>query len=363
MKILSRYLASDVLNNSAVTAAVLSVLFFSQQLLRFLNRAAQGAILVKNLGSIIVLQLPNLLTVLLPVSMFLGIILAYSKLQLYKEPVAMISLGVTPKFLLKINLAIGLVVMVIVTSFSLWINPNAQRYIDELTSVETVSAFKAMNQRQFYQWPNLGLVVRVDNTAALDANKSSSNDFKGLGVFIAETDASNCVWVARKAENAYLDNYQGEFLHLTKGKRYCGAPGKADYEVVSFEDYYLRLPAPKPIEGDESTQSVRKLFRLRKSSLAAAAELQWRLAQPISAFILALAASAMSLIPILRNKPFSFIIAVLFYLIYLNGLLLARAWIKKGLISPSIGFWWVHALALLITLSLFWYGKVFNKHR
>ena len=47
-------------------------------------------------------------------------------------------------------------------------------------------------------------------------------------------------------------------------------------------------------------------------------------------------------------------IALLLYIVYTNLLNLSRAWLTKSEIDPIIGLWWVHGLAMLIALLLWW---------
>jgi len=40
------------------------------------------------------------------------------------------------------------------------------------------------------------------------------------------------------------------------------------------------------------------------------------------------------------------------FIIYLNMLSAAKAWIEQGVMSPLIGLWWVHGAMLLLALML-----------
>jgi lipopolysaccharide export system permease protein len=47
-------------------------------------------------------------------------------------------------------------------------------------------------------------------------------------------------------------------------------------------------------------------------------------------------------------------LAILVYFIYANLLAAARSWMDKGQLSPRIGMWWIHVLALAAALLLIW---------
>jgi lipopolysaccharide export system permease protein len=44
--------------------------------------------------------------------------------------------------------------------------------------------------------------------------------------------------------------------------------------------------------------------------------------------------------------------ALVVYIVYSNLLYAAKVWLEKGDLSPAIGVWWVHALALSLGLYL-----------
>jgi lipopolysaccharide export system permease protein len=40
------------------------------------------------------------------------------------------------------------------------------------------------------------------------------------------------------------------------------------------------------------------------------------------------------------------------YLIYTNLLSIARVWVERGVISDTLGLWWVHAIVALVGLLM-----------
>jgi lipopolysaccharide export system permease protein len=82
------------------------------------------------------------------------------------------------------------------------------------------------------------------------------------------------------------------------------------------------------------------------------AEFQWRVGIPLSTVILAFLA-----VPLSRSQPRSgrygrIAIGLLVFIIYLNMMSAAKAWIEQATISPALGIWWVHGVMLLFALSL-----------
>jgi len=95
------------------------------------------------------------------------------------------------------------------------------------------------------------------------------------------------------------------------------------------------------------------------------AELQWRISVPLSTLLLALLA-----VPLSRSRPRAgrygrIAVGLLVFIIYLNMLNAAKAWIEQGSLSPLLGLWWVHGCVLLFTLGLLavqnsWHRRIFR---
>jgi Predicted permeases len=72
----------------------------------------------------------------------------------------------------------------------------------------------------------------------------------------------------------------------------------------------------------------------------------------ISTIILAILA-----VPLSRSRPREgrygrLALGLLVFIIYLNMMSAAKAWIEQGMISPTLGIWWVHGCMLLFALAL-----------
>ena len=82
------------------------------------------------------------------------------------------------------------------------------------------------------------------------------------------------------------------------------------------------------------------------------AELQWRIAAPLTVLLLGLAAVPLSHASPRAGRDGKLVFGILAYLFYSNLLALGQAWVAKGYVASSIGLWWVHALAAVLTFWL-----------
>ena len=148
------------------------------------------------------------------------------------------------------------------------------------------------------------------------------------------------------------DDPNVRMLVLYNGRRYEGVPGTLQFRVVEFVEHGIpyRLPSLQP--PDPRPRAMKFLDLMRSSELEHVAEFQWRIGIPLSTVILAFLA-----VPLSRTQPRSgrygrIAIGLLVFIIYLNMLSAAKAWVEQAAISPALGIWWVHGVMLLFTLGL-----------
>ena len=141
------------------------------------------------------------------------------------------------------------------------------------------------------------------------------------------------------------------YLVLEDGYRYQAQANQLDYTMITFAEHRLQLPS-LTVGGDapRDSETLPSSVLWQSSTLENQAELQWRLAMPISVILLTALA-----IPLSRTSPrqgakiFS---GVLLLLLYNNLLNVARNGVEKGDIPTWLGLWWVHGLLLVLVVVL-----------
>ena len=356
--ILYRYLTKEIYTTLFATTIVLMLIFISQQLVQYLRLAALGEISTKIVALLLLLKLPVLLALLLPLSLFIAIIIAYGRLYADNEITIMRNSGIGQNKLLNINIRFSLIVTFIVALLSLWVGPTVSNYSDHLLAgTSATSLFELVVPNRFTSIAKGKWIFYVD---------SSSKDRKNFrNIFAAEqldekTLNSNAPLGIIVAQGAYpkIDEKTGEsFLVLTNGYRYAGIPGANDFRLAKYDEYGIRVQSESTWQQDESNTSTLTLWENRTQKLAAT-ELQWRLAMPLSAFILTMLGTLLSRVKPKHGRYAKIAPAALCYIIYANLLFLARAWLKKGVLVPSLGMWWVHGLMLLFIFFLLQRRKI-----
>lgn len=126
---------------------------------------------------------------------------------------------------------------------------------------------------------------------------------------------------------------------------------------MEFEIFFRvkdQLREAKPETAGERRQKARStLALLRSDAPADIAELQWRLAMPVSALLLVLIALPLSRVDPYRGKYAKLFAAILLYMAYRHLLGAAKDWVAHGTLPPFPGIWGVHALCLAGILAGF----------
>jgi lipopolysaccharide export system permease protein len=343
--VLHRYLLLEGLTSWLGVTIVLLAIMLSTRFARFLADAAAGKIPREFLLNIVALSSLQYLVILIPVSLLLAILLALGRMYRDQEIAAMSGCGVGPGTLYRPFLLLAVCLSLLTAALSFEIGPWAGRQADALfrgaqrqmrfTPFEA-GRFKALagGRAVFY-------AAKVDGVeGALDTVFARIQDKRGPGIITA----------ARGTQA--LDARTGErVLVLEQGYRYGGEAGRGDWDVLKFDTLTTRV-APPPLPYLSGKHHLRDTAALIGSDDPEdAAELQWRIAAPLSVLLLALIA-----VPLAHTSPRAgrygkLVLGLVAYLVYSNLLALAQAWIAKGFVAPSLGMWWVHALA---GIAAFW---------
>lgn len=351
--IITRYLSKEIFNSLVANTIILLLIFASNQFVHYMHIAALGKISSHAIMILMLLELPLLLSMLLPLSYFLAVLLTYGKLYADSEITVLSACGYSPFSLLKTTIGFSCIIMLVVATLSLWLGPMISNYIDQILAGSTSSKLELLFPNRFQEVNNGKWVFYVD--------KTSQDKTKLQKIFAAEqpnvtsTGGKNEHWgilVANSGEERKDPTTGDSFLVLHNGYRHSGFPGQNDYQIIKYDEYGIRMEknyANQPKQEDNiSTLSLWE----KRHDKALATELHWRIALPISVLILALLGTPLSKVKTRRGRYAQLLPAALFYIIYVQLLFLCRAWLKKGSVSIFLGMWWVHAIMLLIAAGL-----------
>jgi len=144
------------------------------------------------------------------------------------------------------------------------------------------------------------------------------------------------------------------FIVLADGRRYEGNPGEADYRVMEFKRYAVRIETREAKSGQIPARALSTQTLLEDPHEGNQAELLWRIGLPLAALNLALLAIPLSFVNPRASRSTNLVFALLTYMTYSNLISVSQAWVSQGKLSFHTGWWAVHLLMLLLLLALFY---------
>jgi lipopolysaccharide export system permease protein len=289
------------------------------------------------------LEFLGFLAQLAPIGVLLGILLGLARLNRDSEMAALAACGVGPARLLGPIGVLSLLAASGVGWLALVEAPAANRHIEEVRQ-------RAQDQME------LGSFVpdrftSVDSGATVIYAREVVGDLL-QGVFIqSESEQGIVVVVAEQGERIGGDNDNEVSLRLRNGRRYEGVPGEHSFRLAEFGEQGMPIQLERR-ESEAAIESLALSELLKSRDPAARAELEWRLATPVSVLILSLLA-----VPLGRSSPregkYARVgLGLLIYMIYANTLSLARVGVERDLLPLWLGTWWVHAMLGALALLM-----------
>lgn len=343
---LDRYLLREsTVTFTAVTGVLLAILL-SNQLARILGQAAQAEMSGRIVLTLVGLTTLQQLTILLPVGLFFGIMLALGRLYHESEMTAIGACGVGPRAIYRPVLILAAGVAVVLALLSFYVVPasgaRAQLIRVEALRVAQFGALEPGRFRSFAGGDAVFYAERVDRSGQL------------YGVFVQRRAEDRLeLAVAERAEQRGAGQMEQEFV-LYDGRRYEGVPGSAEWRIVEFREHGIPVRLPE-YKAQQKRYELKPTATLIGSDAAPdRAELAWRTAVPVMAVVLMLLA-----VPLAKLRPrqgrFARIgLAILAYFLYSNLLAAARVWVEKEAPAGQFGLWWVHLVPLALTGAMLW---------
>ena len=118
--------------------------------------------------------------------------------------------------------------------------------------------------------------------------------------------------------------------------------------------------AQKSITNFSEIEEKNTIDLIREGGSKANAELQWRISQPISVLILSVFGIFLGKTSPRSGKGINLIIGIIVFMLYNNGLIVAKSSIESGQLNPLIGMWAIHLLLLIVLIIFYQFrqGKV-----
>jgi lipopolysaccharide export system permease protein len=288
------YLVREIGRTMSVMLAVLVTLFASYSAGNLLSDAVNGLMPADTIIQLVALKALISLEVLIPVSLYISVVLAFGRLYSDSEFTAMFALGMTPTKVLRIVLALAGALAIAVAFLSIVARPWAYQRSHELTArAETLLDVDYMEAGTFYLSDNQNRVIFVEHR---DGPKSEAQHIFARTMY----DNHPRIIYAQSAHQKDKESGQDSAdVLLNDVHVYDFLPaGHPDDTAVSSE--VVTVPtgnsSVKPPEYASTAAGTLSLLTSHRDDDVA--ELQWRLSTPISTLLLGLLG-----VPLSRAKP------------------------------------------------------------
>lgn len=347
-----RSLLHELVSTAIGAFLILLGIVLAQRIAYYIGIAAKGSLASDAINTLLGFSMLKFLPMLLSLTIFLAVLLTLTRWHRDSEMVVWFSSGQGIAGWIRPVLTFALPVIAMIALLSLFVTPWATHkgsdFRDQLKSRDELAS---ISPGVFKESRNADRVFFVESFDEL------GNIVKNIFVQSIQHQRLGIV-VASQGHRATEPNGDS-FLVMQNGRRYEGKPNTPEFSTTEFERYAIRIEPAEVKQEPPTTQSKASLELLQDHSPSNNAELQWRLAIPISAFVLVLLAIPLSFVDPRAGRSANLMLALLVYIIYNNFLSIMQAWLAQGKLSPLIGLWPVHLFFLLFTVYMF-YRRVFQ---
>lgn len=342
-KILGRYVLREIVTAWLAVTAVLLVVLLANQVAFVLQRAA-----VNQYPQDVVLELIGLgalqnLSLILPVGLLLGIVLALGRLHHDSEMAAALACGAPPRLLFRPLALFALLVSGALAWLTLSVSPQATTLAVDLRSAALrAGQFAPLAPGRFRSFGSGNAVVYAED---VNADGTLANVFieHNLGPRVE-------VALARRARHSVTPDGMVHTLTLYDGERFEGVPGSAEFRRVRFREHVVPVQVPPAAAGVRGLDAQPTLQLVGSADPRRRAELEWRIATPVMCLILAALAVPLARLRPRQGRYARVWLAVVVYFVYSNLIAAGKVWLERGRLPTWLGLWWTHALVVALVL-------------
>ena len=328
--ILSKSLNMEVFRSSIGVLLIFFLLVVGSRIVGYFEQAAEGNIDPGIIFSVIALRFPDFITLLIPLSFFLGLLITIGRLNSEGEIHGYFSAGLSKFNLIKFLLPQAFIYFFITLVLSLYIAPYTKNLSKDLLVIDSFEEqIDAIQSDE---------IVSLDDGGFLYVQTADEGLIKGVKLFQVDEDNS---FIVISDELLTTEKDKTIELNLKNGSFYGGLFSESSKIISNFNNFNFEIDKNMSQSND---LSLTKLFDY--SSASDQATFQWNISIPITILILLLYGIYIS-----SSKPregkFSFMLpGMLIYVSYLSLLILGREFISDNP-GSIFNLWFIHGLFIL----------------
>jgi len=358
---IARYLMRNLFTIFFAIIFIIGLVLFGNQFVLMVQESVKRGIPIQELMPLVSFNMIRDVPLILTLSLFLAIILSVSQLYKNSEAVVMNSVGLGDRHFIVFIQPVVLITFLITFFLTIYAVPWAKQQKNIMEEeTKNASEFSFITEGEFEIFKEGDIVFYASESDALDA--FGEQDMEEIFIYSAGNGNPMIVLAANAIK--YLEPESNNiYLRLKDGVRYQGIPSSDNKNILEFDLYDLEIVSGElqksaailtKIEGKSTFDLI------KEGGLYANAELQWRISQPIAVLILSVFGIFLGKTSPRSGKGVNLLIGIVAFMLYNNGLLIAKSAIEQGQMNPVLGLWGVHlsVIVILILLYQFRLGKI-----
>ena len=358
---IAKYIMRNLVTYFCVITFIIGLVVFGNQFVLTVQESIDRGIPFQELMPLISFNMIRDVPVILVLSIFLAVIITISQLYKNSEAIVMNSIGLGDKAFLSVIKPLAIILFLFVLFLTAYAVPWAKQQKSAAEEeTKNASEFSFITEGKFESFKNGDIVFYASESTSIDVGGVQNME----EIFIYASENGNPVIVLASDAKKYIDpKSKSIYLRLRDGVRYQGLPSSENINILNFDSYDLEIVSgevQKSIATFTEIEEKTTLDLLKQGGLLAIAELQWRLSLPLSILILVVFAVYLGKTSPRGGKGINILIGIFVFMLYNNGLLVAKSSIENGLLSPIIGMWGIHLIAILFLMLLYQFrqGKI-----
>ncbi len=359
MRILTRYVLSEVLSHATIGAALFTFVIFMRDLGRILELVVRNSAPLPSVGEIFLFTLPMAFTLTIPMGVLVGILIGFSRLAADSEVTAMRATGIGSASMVR------MVALFVIAAWGLALLNNVVLAPRSAAALGRLQDRLKASQASFEVQPRVFYEDFANYVLYVQDVQPAEGAAVWKGVFLADVSNPTTPRITIAQEGlVFAEGPNRLRLHLTNGSQHEAAVGQPQqYSISTFDetDIPMQLPAAAQQTRDSAPAAELSTYDLLQQTRADPAkarqdliEFHRRLALPTSCLVLALVGIPLGLSAKKGGKSTGFVLTIglvfLYYVISLLGMSMAR----QGRIPVTVGMWMANLVFFLGGALLLW---------
>ena len=344
--IIGRYILREVVTAWLVVTGVLLLILIANEVIGVLERAAANQYPQSVVLQLIGLGALQYLSILLPVGLLLGVVLAFGRLYHDSEMAAALACGVGPR---RIYVPVALLALVVAAGLAwltLEVSPGATAQVLNLRNA-------ALHAGQFAGIAPGKFRIFGGGANAVVYAQSVAHDGTLGNVFLERNRGTEVeVALAKRARHSVTADGLTHIVTLYDGQRFEGTPGSNEFRMSSFAEHVVPIQVPQIVDVIRDLEARPTVSLLGSDKPDERAELHWRLTMPVMCLVLALLAAPLARLRPRQGRYARVWIAVVIFFLYYNLASVGKTWIARGNVPEFLGLWWTHAVVAALAMCV-----------